>query len=98
MTSYPHCLYTIAGLDTETYLSQERDAMRRKHAVRKVLYLNEKFTYKEIGYIEQELYGKFKPTNHATLINSISQPYDKITQTYVKLCEDFISNQSQGAR
>ncbi len=98
MTDYPHYLYIVAGLDTEKYLSQERDAMRRKHAVRKVLYLNEKFTYKEIGYIEMELYDKFKPTNHATIINSVNQPYDKITQTYVQLCEDFISNQPEGTR
>jgi len=92
MTPHPHYLYMALGIDQNTYMSRERDAMRRKHAVRKVLYSLD-YTLKEIAAFEDLTYVKEKPTCHSTIANSIHQPFDRITETYVQKCQAFVSNQ-----
>ena len=93
----PTDLYWLLRLDTISYLSRERDSMRRKHAIRQVLY-RMKYTYEEIAKMEDELFGKPTPTCHSTIINSVNQPFDALTENYVKQCQDFISDESQGTR
>ena len=90
----PTDLYWHLRLDTINYLSRERDMMRRKHAVRQVLY-RKAYTYEEIAKMEDELYGKLTPTNHTTIMNSVNQPFDALTENYVKQCEDFLSYESK---